>query len=261
MSERMIAEKRGPIGWMTIDNPARRNAVSLQMWEQAEQILADFAADPALRVVIVRGAGGKAFASGADISKFEQERSGAAAVQHYNRTVDRAVERLSGLPKPTLAMIRGSCVGGGLGLALACDLRICSESSHFALPAAKLGVGYGYAGVKRMVEVLGPAFAKELFYTGRSVAAAEALRVGLVSHVLPETGLESFALEMAETIAANAPLTIAAVKHMVQDVARDRAERDLARGDALAQACFESRDYVEGCRAFLEKRKPQFTGS
>ena len=258
---RMLAEKRGAVGIMTFNNPERHNAVSLEMWEAADAILRDFVADKAVRVIVITGAGGKAFVSGADISKFESERATQEAVNKYNTAVDRMYAGIAELPKPTIAMIRGYCIGGGLGLAVACDLRVCSEGSKFALPAAKLGLGYGYSGMRSFIDLLGPAVTKEIFYTARQYDAATALRWGLVNHALPDAEVESFVMAMAETIAANAPLTVAAVKGIALEALRDPDKRDLKRAQALVDACFASKDYVEGRRAFMEKRKPNFVGS
>jgi enoyl-CoA hydratase/carnithine racemase len=246
---------------MTFNNPERHNAVSLEMWEAADAILHDFVADKAVRVIVITGAGGKAFVSGADISKFESERATQEAVARYNAAVDRMYGGIAELPKPTIAMIRGYCIGGGLGLAVACDLRICSEGSKFALPAAKLGLGYGYSGMRRFIDQLGPAITKEIFYTARQYDAATALRWGLVNHALPDAEVEPFVMAMAETIAANAPLTVAAVKGIALEALRDPDQRDLKRAQALVDACFASQDYVEGRRAFMEKRKPVFVGA
>ena len=260
-SDTMLAEKRGAIGIMTFNNPARHNAVSLEMWQEADRILSDFVADPAVRVIVVTGAGGKAFVSGADISKFESERATAEGVRTYNQAVDRMYRGVSELPKPTIAMIRGYCIGGGLGLAIACDIRICSDVSRFALPAAKLGLGYGYSGMKRFTATVGPAVTREIFYTARQYDAATALRWGLVNHALPDAEVEPFVMDMAATIAANAPLTVGAVKGITLEILKDPADRDLARCERMVEACFESRDYVEGRRAFMEKRKPEFVGA
>ena len=257
---KMLAEKRGAVGVMTFNNPERHNAISLEMWEAADAILKDFVADSAVRVIVITGAGGKAFVSGADISKFESERASQEAVAKYNAAVDRMYAGIYELPKPTIAMIRGYCIGGGLGLAVACDLRICSDNSKFALPAAKLGLGYGYSGMRRFVDLVGPAVTKEIFYTARQYDAATALRWGLVGHVLPDAEVEPFVMGMAETIGANAPLTVAAVKGIALEILRDPDQRDLARCQAMVDACFASQDYIEGRRAFMEKRKPVFTG-
>jgi enoyl-CoA hydratase len=235
--------------------------VSLEMWEAADRILADFVADAAIRVVVVTGAGGRSFVSGADISRFEDERASMAAVRRYNDAVERVYGGIYDLPKPTIAMIRGYCLGGGLGLAIACDMRVCSDASTFALPAARLGLGYGYAPLKRFVDVLGPAVTKEIFFTARRYDAATALRWGMVNHVLPDAEVEPFVMDMAETIASNAPLTIGAIKAIAQEIAKDPDRRDHARCDRLVEQCFASSDYVEGRRAFLEKRKPVFTGA
>jgi len=166
-TDKMLSKKEGGVGYLIFNNPERHNAVSLEMWEAASGILADFAADKAIRVIVLTGAGGKAFVSGADISKFESERSSKDAIDRYNVAVDKANTAVYEFPKPTIAMIRGYCIGGGVGLALCCDLRICSDNSKFGVPAAKLGLGYGYTGIKKLVDVVGPSFAKEIFYTAR----------------------------------------------------------------------------------------------
>lgn len=260
-SDKMLAEKRGRVGIMTFNNPERHNAVSLEMWDAADRILADFVKDDQVRVIVLTGAGGKAFVSGADISKFEDERATEAAVKRYNKAVERMYGSIYDLPKPTIAMIRGYCIGGGLGLAVCCDIRICSDKSRFALPAAKLGLGYGYSGLRRFIDVLGPAVTKEIFYTARQYDAEQALRMGMVNHVLPDAEVEPYVMDMADTIAGNAPLTVNAVKQIAQEAMREPGARDLAKCDGLVQACFASKDYIEGRRAFMEKRKPAFTGT
>ena len=259
-TDKMLAAKADGIGTMTFNNPDRRNAVSLEMWQAAEAILADFRDDPAVRVVVVTGAGGKAFASGADISRFETERSSEEAVRAYNAQTERVYALLHGLPKPTIAEIRGACVGGGLALALCCDLRLCAEDSRFGIPAAKLGLGYGYASLKRLADVIGPAFAEEMLFTARLFSAEEALAMGLVNRVLPGSELGPAVADYATTIAANAPLTVAAAKFVLNELMKDESERDRARGEAMVSACFASEDYIEGRRAFMEKRKPLFRG-
>src|SRR4051812_5619640 len=166
-TDKMISRKENGIGWMIFNNPERHNAVSMEMWHGAIEILSDFAADPAVRVVILTGAGGKAFVSGADISKFKDERQEADAVAAYQATTDKAYSLLLGLAVPTIAMIHGYCIGGGTAIAVCCDLRVCTENSKFGIPAAKLGLGYGLARAKPLVDLVGPAFAKEMFFTGR----------------------------------------------------------------------------------------------
>ncbi|MGQ0675319.1 MAG: enoyl-CoA hydratase [Rhodospirillales bacterium] len=259
-TDKMIARREGNTGWMIFNNPERHNAVSLEMWLAAEKILAEFERDPAVRVIVLTGAGGKAFVSGADISKFESERASERAVTEYNATTDRLYAALHALAKPTIAMIRGYCIGGGVALAVCCDIRICGEGSRFAIPAAKLGLGYRLAGLRRLIEVVGPSFAKEIFFTARQFTAAEAAGMGLVNRVAPEAELEGYVKGYAETIAGNAPLTVISIKRIVGEALKDPAERDLAMCDRLVRECFASRDYVEGRRAFMEKRRPVFAG-
>ena len=259
-TDKILSATIGHVGLITFNNPERHNAVSLEMWESVSRTFERFVADDAVRVIVLTGAGGKAFVSGADISKFESERATREAVERYNRSVEAINAAIYDCPKPTIAMIRGFCMGGGLGLAMCCDIRICSDGSRFALPAAKLGLGYGYPGIKRFIDVAGAAVAKEVFLTAKQYEAGDALRMGLVNHVLPDAEVEAFAMGMAETIAANAPLTVRAIKGIAQEAVRDSAKRDLAKCDALVRACFDSADYIEGRRAFMEKRKPNFQG-
>jgi enoyl-CoA hydratase/carnithine racemase len=259
-TERMIAEKDGAIGWMVFNNPERRNALSLDMWQAIPVILDEFDRDPAIRVVVLKGAGDKAFVSGADISQFEQQRSSAETIAQYDRIAEGAMSRLQEMRKPVIAMIHGFCIGGGLAVALQCDLRLASETSRFGIPAARLGLGYRWGGVKKLVDLVGPAFAKEIFFTARHFSAAEALGMGLVNRALPETELEAYVRHYCALIAENAPLTIEAVKGVVAELARPAAEIDRAHCEALVARCFDSQDYVEGRRAFMEKRRPVFTG-
>lgn len=235
--------------------------MSLDMWRAAADALEQFEQDPAVRVIVLTGAGGKAFVSGADISKFESERDSLDAVAEYNIAVDRFGQVLGECSKPTIAMIRGYCLGGGVGIAVCCDLRIASDASRFAVPAAKLGLGYGYANVRRIMDLVGPQFVTEMLLTARQFDAAQAERIGLVNHVVPDVEMESYVRDLAETIAGNAPLTIRAVKRIVRELRRNPNDADVAACDALVRQCFESADYREGRRAFLEKRRPLFTGS
>jgi enoyl-CoA hydratase/carnithine racemase len=257
---KMIARKEDGIGSLVFDNPERLNAVSLEMWQAVIDRLADFERDDSIRVVVLSGAGDKAFVSGADISKFENERADEKAIARYNETVDRANAAIENFPKPTIAMIRGYCVGGGLGIALGCDLRICADNARFALPAAKLGLGYGISGIKRFVEIVGPSFTKEFFFTARQFDAEEARMMGLANRVVPLAGLEDYVKKYAATIAANAPLTVAGTKFIIGEALKDESKRDLAACAAAVDRCFMSEDYKEGRRAFMEKRKPVFKG-
>lgn len=259
-SDKMLARKAEGIGWMTFNNPARHNAVSMEMWQAAERILEDFIADEAVRVVVVTGAGGKAFVSGADISKFESERASEEAVAAYQAQTARVYDLLADCPKPTIAMIQGHCIGGGTALAVCCDIRICGETASFGVPAAKLGLGYPLPGVRRLVDLVGPAFAKEIFFTGRRFTAEEARQMGLVNRVVPNDGLEATVLDCARTIAGNAPLTVGSIKVIVREALKDRGAADAALCEAWVRRCFASEDYVEGRRAFMEKRPPRFTG-
>jgi enoyl-CoA hydratase/carnithine racemase len=261
MTDQIISRRADGVGRIVFNNPERRNAVSLEMWQAVEGALDAFANDDEVRVVVLSGAGDKAFVSGADVSKFDDERAGAAAVAHYDATTARVYAKLERLPKPTIAQISGSCVGGGVALAVCCDLRICGEGARFSIPAAKLGLGYGFAGLKRLVDVIGPSFAKEMLFTARLFSAAEARAMGLVNRVLPDAEVAAAVTDYARTITANAPLTIGAVKTIIGEVLKDPAARDLAQCEALVAACFASRDYVEGRRAFLEKRTPEFIGA
>jgi len=260
-TDKMLARKEGGVGILTFNNPERHNAVSLEMWEATKRMLDGFAADDDIRVVVLTGAGGKAFVSGADISKFASERATLEASRAYNVKSDAAYASVADFPKPTIAMIRGYCIGGGVGLAVCCDLRICSDNSRFAVPAAKLGLGYGYSGLKRLVDIVGASFAKEIFYTARQFDAQEASAMGLVNRMVPAGELEAYVKSITDMISANAPLTIKAVKFTVGEMLKDESKRNLARSVELVEQCFASRDYTEGRTAFMEKRKPVFTGS
>jgi enoyl-CoA hydratase/carnithine racemase len=256
----MIARKDGPVGWIVFNNPARRNAVSVEMWEALADIVEDYANDDAIRVIVACGAGGKAFVSGADISEFEQKRSTPESTEAYRRISERGGEALRLVGKPTIAMIEGFCVGGGVSLALSCDLRIAGESSRFSVPAARLGLGYELPGVRKLVQTVGPAFAKEIFYTARQFSAAEALQMGLINRMVPDAELQAYVTDYASMIAANAPLTVASIKTIVGESLKDESERDEGLCDRVVDQCFNSEDYVEGRRAFMEKRPPMFRG-
>jgi enoyl-CoA hydratase/carnithine racemase len=260
-TDKMLSRKEGHVGYVIFNNPERHNAVSLEMWSATAEILAGFAKDDDVRVVVVTGAGGKAFVSGADVSKFESERASLEGAKIYNKAVESANIGIYEFPKPTIAMIKGYCIGGGLGLAVSCDLRICSDNSRFAIPAAKLGLGYSYPGVKRLTDLVGPAFAKEIFFTARQFDAQEALTMGLINRVVPIAELEAYVKSYADTIAANAPLTVKAAKFIANEAMKDESKRNMARCTELVEQCFASQDYSEGRRAFMEKRKPAFTGS
>ena len=260
MPGRIRVEKEGAIGWLVIDNPGRLNAISSGMWATFPKAMAQFDADPEVRVVILRGEGEKAFAAGADISEFDQARETSDKVSAYDSLLDVALHALQGSDKPVISMIRGYCFGGGVEISLACDLRYCGDDAQFAIPAARLGLGYGIDGTKRLVETVGHANAREIFFTGRRYSAAEALSIGLVHRVLPVDGLEKFVRDTADAMASNAPLTITASKIMIEEFVRPTGEPDLAKGLAAVERCALSEDYLEGRKAFMEKRKPVFRG-
>lgn len=260
-TDKMLSRKDGGVGTVIFNNPERHNAVSLDMWEATRRILDEFAADPDIRVVVLTGAGGKAFVSGADISRFETERANLEAARAYSAKSDAAYSSIYEFPKPTIAMIGGYCIGGGLGLATCCDLRIASDNSCFAVPAAKLGLGYGYTGLKRLVDIVGPSFAKEIFYTARQFDVHEALAMGLINRAVPSADLESTVKSITDMICANAPLTIKAVKYTVGEILKDESKRNVARTVEMVEQCFASRDYNEGRAAFMAKRKPAFSGT
>ena len=260
-ASRILAHVDGLVGTLTFNNPERRNAMSLEMWRDAATVLESFATNPDVRVVVLTGAGGKAFVSGADISKFESERGSTEAVAVYGAAVERLQDILINHPKPTVAMIRGYCVGGGINIAIACDMRFCDESSRFGIPAAKLGLGYGRSSLRLLLDLVSPQFVHELVFTGRLVEAAEACHMGLVNRVVPDGEIEAYVRGLSETIAGIAPLTIRATTRTVRDLLSDARDRDHAASELLVQQCFDSADYEEGRRAFLEKRKPVFTGA
>jgi enoyl-CoA hydratase len=259
-SDSMLAEKDGSIGWITFNNPARRNAVSLVMWQALHEMVRAFEADDAIRVIVLKGAGDKAFVSGADISEFDEKRSSPETVRTYHRASEDATDALKHAGKPTIAMIRGFCIGGGVSVALSCDMRIAGEGAKFGVPAAKLGLGYEFKGVRKLVDVVGPAFAKEIFFTARQFTAQEAVTMGLINRSVPDPDLENYVRGYAQSIAANAPMTVASIKTIVDEVMKDEAQRDMALCQQVVDRCFDSSDYVEGRTAFMEKRKPVFTG-
>jgi enoyl-CoA hydratase/carnithine racemase len=251
----------GTIGTLTFNKPERHNAMSLEMWRDAATVLEQFATSPDVRVVVLTGAGGKAFVSGADISKFESERGSKEAVAVYGAAVEHLQQILINHPKPTVAMIRGYCVGGGVNIAIACDMRICNESGRFGIPAAKLGLGYGRSSLRLLLDLVSPQYVHELLFTARHVDAAEAFHMGLVNRVVPDGEIETYVRGLSETMAGNAPLTIRAAKRTVRELLTDARDREDGESDRLVEQCFDSADYEEGRRAFLEKRKPVFTGA
>jgi enoyl-CoA hydratase/carnithine racemase len=259
-ADKILGTKKDGIGTLTFNYPEKLNAFSPEMAQTAAEVIGDFAADPAIRVVILRGAGTKAFVSGGDISKYEGNRSTPEQIAAYNKMTVGFRTSLRGIGKPTIAMIRGWCLGGGLAIALNCDLRICSEDAQFGIPAAKLGIGYSAESLGQLIELAGPAVAKEILFTARRYTAHEAHRIGLVNHVVQAAMLEAFVNSYAETMANNAPLSIVAAKRVIDEYVKDVDKRNQKLADDAVAACFTSEDYKEGRKAFMEKRKPVWTG-
>lgn len=258
-TEKLLASKADGIGRITFNNPERRNAMAVAMWEALPRAIADFEADPEVRVVVLNGAGGKAFVSGADISEFEKVRNTPEQVKEYEERSARATDRLLNCAKPTIAMIRGFCIGGGISLALCCDIRIASDGSKFGVPAARLGLGYKWDGVHRLVNLVGPSYAKEIFFTARQFSAGEASDMGLINRAVADDELEAYVEDYCARVAENAPLTMFAAKRSVDMLAEARGF-DPEEANRLVRACFDSEDYREGRQAFMEKRKPVFRG-
>ena len=256
----LVVEKRGPVGWIVLSQPAKRNAINGAMWRGIPPAMAQFDADPEVRCVAFRGAGTEAFAAGADISEFEKIRAERAAVAEYDGLLDRVLHAIQDSRKPSVAMIYGFCMGGGLEIALACDLRYCGESAQFGIPAAKLGLAYNIEGHKRIVETVGHARAREILYLGRRYGAAEALAMGLVNRVVRDAELEAYVSDVVRTLCENAPLAIANSKTMIEEFVKSSGAPDAALMEAAMARCTKSADYEEGRRAFMEKRKPRFTG-
>ena len=254
-------EKRGAAGWVIFDQPAKRNAINNAMWRALPEAMDELERDAAIRCVVLRGAGTEAFSAGADISEFDKIRSAEGAVAKYDGLLDRVLHSIQGSLKPSVAMIHGYCFGGGLEIALACDLRYCGESGKFAIPAAKLGLAYNIEGHNRLVQTVGHARAREIMFLGRRYDAAEALAMGLVQRVLPDADLEGFVGGVVTTLCENAPLAIANSKTLIEEYTKALGAPDAGRMTAAMERCAASADSTEGRRAFMEKRKPRFTGN
>jgi enoyl-CoA hydratase/carnithine racemase len=259
MAGRIGIEKRGSIGWIVFDHPERRNAISVDMWRQIPAAAKQLDEDDEVRVVILRGAGETAFVAGADISEFEQSRSG-DNIEDYDRDNGRAFVALAAIGKPVIAMIHGFCVGGGVAISLSADLRYAADDAQLGIPAARLGLGYGMAGIETLSQLVGPSNAKEIFFTARRFPAQRALDMGLLNAVFPKAQLETEVLAIADQIAKNAPLTVRSVKLAVRELQKPAAARDVEAVKRAVAACYGSDDYREGVSAFLQKRPPQFKG-
>jgi len=256
----IIAQRNGPVATLVISNPARMNAMSRDMWIQLADGIRAADADASVRVVVLRGEGEKSFVSGADISQFEKMRGSADAQAEYEKAVNAGYNAPTQCSKPVVAALRGICIGGGLGLAAACDVRICSSDTIFRMPAGRMGLGYGPSGVRRFVAMIGAANTADLFMSARKFGATEAQRIGFVSQVHAPEAFDAAVAEYVQMVAENAPLTLAAAKFSIREALRDPADRDPERALRMVQACFDSQDYREGRTAFMEKRVPQFQG-
>lgn len=257
---KMLASSQDGIGVITFNQPEKRNAMSIDMWEGMGQILDEFAEDSTVRVVVLTGAGDKAFVSGADISQFAKNRSNAEAQREYDKRTSGGRIKLGAFPKPTIARIRGFCLGGGLAIAMQTDLRIAAQGSQFGIPAALLGIAYGFDGLTKLVDLVGPAHARMILYTGDRIDAREAERIGLINKAVPDTDLDDAVLTVARRIAGNAPLSVHASKITISEVMKDPGDRNFDPIARATAACFDSADYREGRAAFVEKRRPVFQG-
>ena len=258
-TERVKTWLDGQVLHIRFNNPEKHNALSVDMWEAVPPLLDKAAKDDNVRMVVLSGEGGKSFVSGADISQFEDMRAAKEAVKKYEAMAEAALQGIYEFEKPTVACIQGYCIGGGVNVAICCDIRIASSNSTFAIPAAKLGLGYRYSAMKNLTDLVGPGHAKDIFFTARRLDAAEALRIGLINRVADSDKLDALLAEYTTAICQNAPLTIKAGKRIIRDVLKTGdADMELAR--KLILDCFESDDYAEGRRAFMEKRKPVFKG-
>ena len=257
---KMLADVEDGVGLITFNQPEKRNAMSVNMWEGLVQILDAFAEDDDVRVIVLTGAGHKAFVSGADISQFEKNRANANAQLEYDKLTSSGRAKLAAFPKPVIARIRGFCLGGGLGIAMQADVRIAAVDSEFGIPAARLGIAYGFDMVRKLVSLVGPAHARTMLYTGNRIDATEAERIGLVNKVVSDEDLSDHVVDLARTIADNAPLSVRAAKLAVDESLKTDSERDVDAVTKAVLACFDSADYREGRTAFMEKRSPRFAG-
>lgn len=250
----------GQVGWLVLSNPTKLNAISFTMWSELAEGVSKLAGDADVRVIALTGDGDRAFASGADISEFAQRRTEADARAEYERVAAEAASAMLAVDKPTVAVVKGICFGGGVGLAATCDMRLARDDAKFCVPAARLGLGYRYSAVERLVSIVGPAVAAEMLATARRYSAAEAASMRLVNHAVDAAQFDTFVTDFLSAIAANAPLTVAAATRSVREATKPPGARDLATVERMVEACFRSADYHEGRAAFAERRPPQFQG-
>ena len=260
MSDLIRVEQKDAIATVVFNRPKMRNAISLAMWREIARVTEGLGKEPGVRAVVYRGAGTEAFASGADISEFKEVRKDTATAQAYNKETEAAYRAIRQCPKATVAMIFGFCMGGGMAIAMACDLRFAAEGAKFGIPAARLGIIYGLGSVRQLVDLVGPAHAKDILFSARTLDAREALAIGFITRLLPAAELEAYAYDYLKTVAANAPLSVRGAKIIIEALVEDGGVRQRERIRQLTLEAFESQDYKEGTRAFLEKRPPRFEG-
>jgi enoyl-CoA hydratase len=256
----VLIRREAPLGWLVLNRPQVRNALNLETWHGIAQGIAAMEADPDIRVIIMRGVGDEAFISGADISEFKERRANAEAARSYREAPGRAIAALVNSTKPVIAMIAGVCIGGGVMVALSCDIRIAAQGTRFGIPAARLGLAYPLDGIEALTQTVGPANAREILLSARLFDAGEALAMGLIHKLVGAQELETFVRQYAEQMARNAPLTMVAAKVGIREALKDHEQRDQKLLDEMTARCFNSEDYREGVRAFSEKRRPKFSG-
>jgi enoyl-CoA hydratase len=259
LSDKIISRKDGATGHIIFNKPEKMNAICLEMWEGMRTAMEQFEADDEVRVVVFSGAGDKAFVAGADVSKYAEERGEGDAQEHYARTGEQALQAIYTSKKVTVAAINGYCIGGGVSVALVCDLRYCSAKSSFGQPAMNIGIGYRYSSLRRMVDIIGYGASKDMLLGGLRFDAQEAYAKGLVGRVLPDDEFQPWLDKIVGNISIGAPLTAEDIKFTLWTYAQDESKRDLDRCEGLFQSCYASEDYKEGVAAF-GKRKPVFTG-
>jgi enoyl-CoA hydratase/carnithine racemase len=259
-SEDIVVQQDENIATVVFNRPKVRNAISLAMWSEIPAIIERLTQDGAVRAIVFRGAGTHAFASGADISEFKENRKDAETAKAYNKTVERACASIRQCPQPTVAMVYGFCMGGAMAIAMACDLRFAADNSRYGIPAARLSITYELDAVRQLVDLVGPAYAKDILFSARTVNADEAFRIGLVQRLIPAGELEAATYDYLRNVAANAPLSVRGAKLQLEAIFEGMTPAHREEMRALRDRSFETEDFKEGTSAFLEKRPPKFRG-